>query len=403
MFNKRFEDITLGDIQRLVNNKITENVHLDYKEKLSFRASGKVDDTVKAEFVKDISAFANAGGGLLIYGVSENNHLPDSVKGVEIDDEDALRRRIIEIVNKNTDPSFTDIKMRSIPFVSGKVIFLIRIEKNLLTLPRRNTLDNNFWVRTDNKASCMDTATIIGYANIRQHTEDIIQKIIGYKKDRLNEIIANNNNRISADRSYVIMQFVPEDFDSFHCDIKTIRANTLDRREDIICPFNGGNMNIEADGYLMFNAPNDRFSTVDCTEYLKFYKNGIVEWASDWFIYNSQIDWKHMVKCIFSLTKKLLVYYESIGLNSPLHVGITLTNVQGCFISINNYRDSKALESNMIHSMDICLQKHCDFNAFTYKRFLDDFFNALGLSGCPIYKDEQTLDSEFLNQSRITL
>jgi hypothetical protein len=142
----------------------------------------------------------------------------------------------------------------------------------------------------------------------------------------------------------------------------------------------------------MFHAPKDPLVPKGCTEYLKFYKNGIVEWASDWLIVKSYIDWKKMAACIFSLTKKILVYYKSINLYSPLHIGIALTNIQGCCIALDYFnRISKMIETDMFTSTDILLQKHSDYNPIIYKRFLDDLFNALGLSGCPIYKDEQTL------------
>lgn len=48
-----------------------ENIHLDYKD------SRAVDPKKSDEIAKDASAFANSDGGVIIYGVAEdNNHFP---------------------------------------------------------------------------------------------------------------------------------------------------------------------------------------------------------------------------------------------------------------------------------------------------------------------------------------
>ena len=66
------EEYGLSDIQRLIDNEIEEDLHLDYKDG---RALSK-EDTKRTEITKDVSAFANSDGGIIIYGVSEVDHKP---------------------------------------------------------------------------------------------------------------------------------------------------------------------------------------------------------------------------------------------------------------------------------------------------------------------------------------
>lgn len=373
MFNKKFEDITLEDIQELVDNKVIEDIRFDYKEKFSFGASEDKGDC--KELVKDISAFANADGGLIIVGVKEKKH---QLVGIKINDEDGLRRRIIDTVKNNTDPSFTGIRMRTISVDNEKVIFLIKIEKNSLTVPIRNTVDNKVYLRTDNKISEMDMVMIREYGNGREQKEDISQKIKQYTSDRIYEIIAKGNDKIHTENplyySYIIMQFVPENFEDFHCDINTIRKNAWRIERD----------KIERDEFTTFTVRHSSFSCdAKIDEYLKFYTSGIVEWASNEFIYRYEIDWKRMIREIFELSKKCLAYYDSIGNNSPLHIRITLINVQGC-VYIEGFNPRRSMEENIFNSKDILLKEHDEFNIFIYKRFFDDLFNTLGLDGCPM-------------------
>lgn len=73
-FNE-LKGFNISDIERLINDEVEESIHLDYK------ASGSLakDDKKRAEITKDVSAFANSDGGIIIYGLSEIDHKPQSL------------------------------------------------------------------------------------------------------------------------------------------------------------------------------------------------------------------------------------------------------------------------------------------------------------------------------------
>jgi|SRR6184192_3074309 len=71
-------------LQQLIRDKVEESVALEYK---SAGALGK-SDSKKAEIVKDVSAFANSSGGVLIYGIAEfsereHRHRPEKIDPIE--------------------------------------------------------------------------------------------------------------------------------------------------------------------------------------------------------------------------------------------------------------------------------------------------------------------------------
>ncbi|MBI3460167.1 putative DNA binding domain-containing protein, partial [Candidatus Acetothermia bacterium] len=74
--NKRLEDITENDLKDLVDNKYREIKSIDYKVTLPGNS-----DSEKKEFLADVSSFANANGGDLIYGIKANDGLPVNVCG----------------------------------------------------------------------------------------------------------------------------------------------------------------------------------------------------------------------------------------------------------------------------------------------------------------------------------
>ena len=64
---------TKGELEALHNNNVKESLHLEYK---ASDAIDKKDDRKKLEMARDVSAFANADGGQVVYGMMEKDHEP---------------------------------------------------------------------------------------------------------------------------------------------------------------------------------------------------------------------------------------------------------------------------------------------------------------------------------------
>src|SRR5687767_12101490 len=81
----------------LIAAKIEEGLTLDYK------AAGALANIPvnKKEITKDISAFANSAGGTIIYGVTENGHLPGELDPI---DRGVTTKEWLESVIQNIRP-----------------------------------------------------------------------------------------------------------------------------------------------------------------------------------------------------------------------------------------------------------------------------------------------------------
>jgi predicted HTH transcriptional regulator len=67
-FDKSLDTLAGVDLERLVTEKVKESQHLDYKAKsYDATANGHRD------FIKDVTAMANAYGGYLILGIKEDD------------------------------------------------------------------------------------------------------------------------------------------------------------------------------------------------------------------------------------------------------------------------------------------------------------------------------------------
>ena len=78
LYNLRMANWTEEKLLELIKNKVEESLTLEYKQCASLhRKSGKSNrDREMTELSKDVSSFANAAGGRIIYGVIEKDNLP---------------------------------------------------------------------------------------------------------------------------------------------------------------------------------------------------------------------------------------------------------------------------------------------------------------------------------------
>ncbi len=90
---------TKKDLDNYIKNKVEESTHLEFKDG---RALGS-DDTAKIEISKDVSAFANADGGILIYGISEKDHVANGI--VTVDGNKFTKEWLEQVINIRVNPT----------------------------------------------------------------------------------------------------------------------------------------------------------------------------------------------------------------------------------------------------------------------------------------------------------
>lgn len=98
LLGRRLDNVDYDCITALVgNSEAAESEDLDYK-----RSHYATDDKGREELAKDVAAFANHTGGLLILGMAENKGVPSMVFDVDLDD--THLRRIRQTIANNTAP-----------------------------------------------------------------------------------------------------------------------------------------------------------------------------------------------------------------------------------------------------------------------------------------------------------
>lgn len=115
---------SLPEIQALIDDKVQESLHLDYKEA---RAVGKTSKQ-KFDFAKDVSSFANSDGGVLIYGIKEKGHLPISITG--IDHLQFTKEFLEQTIRTNISQPIPNFTVFPIPVNDNESVYSVKVEKS---------------------------------------------------------------------------------------------------------------------------------------------------------------------------------------------------------------------------------------------------------------------------------
>ncbi|WP_024927423.1 MULTISPECIES: AlbA family DNA-binding domain-containing protein [unclassified Mesorhizobium] len=153
MIQRPIDAIDERDLAELIANKVAEGRDLEFKRALpgGSEADGK-------EFLADVTAFANAQGGDLIFGVEETAGAASAVPGLAVNDPDAELLRIESRIRDGVEPRLTGLRMRWISLASGLRVLIVRVPASL-SAPHRVVFKNSgrFFSRNSGGKYEMDT------------------------------------------------------------------------------------------------------------------------------------------------------------------------------------------------------------------------------------------------------
>jgi predicted HTH transcriptional regulator len=146
---KPVEDWDENDLELVVQDKQKENVSIDYKasQALNFddkkplpKSNRTLGQKHREEMIRDVAAMANAAGGIIIYGIAEEDGgYPDHVD----DGYDATKTnadRVEQILITNIHPRLEGLSIKPIelkPKGAGRFAFVLSIPQASLHAPHQ--------------------------------------------------------------------------------------------------------------------------------------------------------------------------------------------------------------------------------------------------------------------------
>ena len=183
--DKPLETIEESDLQALVDNQVSERKTIEHKEALPGNADGD-----KKEFLADVSSFANASGGDLIYGISEQSGIPVELRGLELSNVDAEILRLESCIQTGIAPRlFRIVETHAVALpTKQQCAILIRVRKSWAA-PHMVTFKNDakFFSRNSRGKYQLDVSELRSAFLL---SETLAERIRTFRTERLSNIIA---------------------------------------------------------------------------------------------------------------------------------------------------------------------------------------------------------------------
>jgi hypothetical protein len=229
MIDKRLNEITREDLETLVSDQRQEGRTLDYKRDLALSS-----DEDKRELARDVSSFANAAGGDLVFGIEEakdsdgkNLGYPAKLVGVECPNFDATKLRFESIVRDNIDPKISGLAFYLVPDFEHGPIIIVRVPQSW-NGPHMVSYKNqtHFYSRNNSGKHGLDVREI--RAAFLGSTE-VEQRVRRFRDERLGRLVANEAPvTLQTDwQVKVITHAMPISFGPVSIDLDTIADGTV--------------------------------------------------------------------------------------------------------------------------------------------------------------------------------
>jgi hypothetical protein len=137
MLSPSLDDITVEDLQRLVETGAPEKQEIEFKRELNPRDNGH-----KEKFLAEVTSFANTTGGDLIIGVPDPEDVNDDDELWWITDHDRDKYKLDweNLIRTSTDPRLRTHEIRTLPNPDGAgFVAIVRVQASTV-LPHRVTL-----------------------------------------------------------------------------------------------------------------------------------------------------------------------------------------------------------------------------------------------------------------------
>ena len=223
-------------LYNLIKNQIEESTNLEYKDPRALNNN--------KEIAKDISAMANSNGGVIIYGLCEDNkdHKPTRIDWIK---DNQQKERIEQVLQANVTPKI-EIRIKSVlcKVDSSKFILKVEVPKSD-TAPHQDHFDKDrriYWRRNGYTTREMEHYEVESLFFTRKSPKlEIFLKDVSESRDRpAFNIYIRNIGKVVAEQTHIQLSIPPEykidpDWDKIRDDFRgTTYQHTL--REDLIYP-----------------------------------------------------------------------------------------------------------------------------------------------------------------------
>jgi hypothetical protein len=325
--------ITYQHVEDLRTNGVREGRTIEYKQSLP----GGTDKD-KKEFLADVSSFANAAGGDLIYGVAAKDGVPTAIPGLDPFNPDQDVLGLESSIRNAIEPRILALQTQVVSDDQGTHVLVIRVPRSW-SGPHMVTYkgSSRFFTRSSAGKSQMDLNELRSAFAL---AGDLPERIRNWRDERVGRVMAHETPVPLTDTPTMILHLVP--LDSFENPYR-IEASTLDTSNcnEGFAPLGPSNCQsrLNIDGYVTYRSkPNS-----DSHEsYCQVYRSGRVESVCSqlWFEQGENgIAGIFLEKFTMEATARYLSTLANLDVHPPMVIMLTFVRAKGLYLVTGSERD----------------------------------------------------------------
>lgn len=369
-------------LEFLIENKIIESADLEYKRDLP-----GYKDSEKKDFFKDVASMANAHGGVILFGIEQQDGYPISVRGLDIQNMDAERNRFEQSINAVIEPRIPNFNIDFVPLSNGHVVMALSIERSWLG-PHWVNFDKSrsFWVRGLGGKREMDWRELkVAFLQNEQQ----IERIRKFRKNRIEKLLERNTVFIINSGALVVLHLIPlgvfEDFmyinfkdQNLQHKFEPLSASAYNRRYNF-------------DGYVTYRLGDKG----QCMYYTQLYRTGVLEAVDTMMLMPIDSDTHPTIpniafeRVIVSAVSKYLDGFKTLGIRGSIMGSLTLMGVKGYGMPRDNrFRfERHYIDRDVLELPEVLFDNESTDPYRIVQPWFDSLWNACGYERCLNYDE----------------
>jgi hypothetical protein len=367
------EQIEEKHLQSLIETEAAESLWIEYK-----RDTYGSSDNAKAEFLADISSFANSSGGDLVIGMEAKKGVPFKVNPfTEPADSELLR--LDQMAQNGLQLRMPKLPKKMVQIASGGSVLIIRAPRSY-NAPHRVIFKNKnrFWARSSVGKYGPDVDQL---RELFTRAPQLADRIRDFRMQRIAHIAAGDTPLPLADGCLLVLHVIP--FSAFDLRPPFSLQNALDFENwpkfSYTYPVA---YRINFDGFLtLTDADIDKRRHLN---YVQVFRTGAIELVTSPMVTGQNwINAQTLDAFIVKSTRNFATALHKCGAEPPLAVMVSLTGVRSAQLNPGfDFPETVLIDRDQLHCAEVILDDVPSGDPDCAKKLrpmLDQIANAAGI------------------------
>ncbi|MHB8880427.1 MAG: AlbA family DNA-binding domain-containing protein [Thermodesulfovibrionales bacterium] len=395
MIGKELTKIEEKDLQDLIDNVVLEGKTIEYKAVLPGNSDGD-----KKEFLADVSSFANAGGGDIIFGMTEDPQTkePKSLDGLDLATTvDQEKTRLDNIIREGVEPRMPAVHIHTLSLATGKTAIVIRVGKSWVS-PHRVIFKGHdkFYSRNSSGKYPLDVGELRTAFTM---SETITERIRRFREERIASLYANETPVPMNEGTMTVLHILPVSSFASGQKLDVDKMIALPSRPQPMRHY-GYNWRYTLEGHLTYSSggyEDEGEKERKSHSYVHLYRSGIMEFVEMSMLrrqekFGLKIPSVSFEKEVIEAVTTASVTLKSMEVPTPLIVFLTLVKAKGYSMGVGNIYNldggGHPIDRDVLVLPELVIENYDDDAGKVLKPVFDAIWNACGHSGSRNYNDK---------------